>query len=116
MREPILKAVANPPKILWGPYLPVLLNLGLQFPMMFAGLGMFEINPLFFVATIGLAHTGIVLWGAKEPHISNMIQAFGTTFRVTNNLLPKSDDLFCLNRMNLGFLTFCLLINLCPME
>ena len=94
MREPILKAVANPPKILWGPYLPVLLNLGLQFPMMFAGLGMFEINPLFFVATIGIAHTGIVLWGAKEPHISNMIQAFGTTFRVTNNLYKEKGNKF----------------------
>ena len=76
MREPILKAVANPPKILWGPYLPVLLNLGLQFPMMFGALAMFEINPLVFVATIISCHSAIILWGAKEPHISNMIQAF----------------------------------------
>mgnify|MGYP006916030725 CR=1 FL=1 len=94
MREPILKAVANPPKILWGPYLPVLLNLGLQFPMMFAGLGLFEVNPLIFVATIGLAHAGIVMWGAKEPHISNMIQAFGTTFRTTNNLYKEKGNKF----------------------
>ena len=39
MREPILKAVANPPKLLWGAYLPVLLNLGIQFPAMFSAIG-----------------------------------------------------------------------------
>ena len=27
MRAMILKAVANPPKILWGPFLPTLVNL-----------------------------------------------------------------------------------------
>ena len=32
MRALILKAVANPPKILWGPFLPTLINLALQFP------------------------------------------------------------------------------------
>lgn len=94
MREPILKAVANPPKILWGPYLPVLLNLGLQFPLMFAALGMFDINPLIFVVTILSSHVAIVLWGAKEPHISNMIQAFGTTHRTTNNLYKEKGNKF----------------------
>lgn len=94
MREPILKAVANPPKILWGPYLPVLLNLGIQFPMMFAALGMFDINPLIFVVSILITHSAIVLWGAKEPHISNMIQAFGQTYRTTNNLYKEKGNKF----------------------
>ena len=59
MREPVLKAVASPPKILWGPFLPVLLNLGVQFPIMFVSIGAFEINPIIFVASILLVHRAL---------------------------------------------------------
>lgn len=94
MREPILKAVANPPKILWGPFLPTLLNLGLQFPMMFVCIGVFDFNPLVFVMSIVGMHSVIILIGAKEPHISSMIQAFGQTYRVTNNLYKEKGNKF----------------------
>ncbi len=94
MREPILKAVANPPKLLWGAYLPVLLNLGIQFPAMFSAIGMFAVNPLIFIFSIVLTHVAIVLWGGKEPHISNMIQAYGQTFRITNNLYKTKGNKF----------------------
>ncbi len=86
MREMILKAVANPPKILWGPFLPTLLNIGLQFPIMFMFIGLGDVNPLFFVVSIILVHGVIVMAGAKEPHLSTMIQAFGQTNRATTNL------------------------------
>lgn len=94
MREPILKAVANPPKILWAPFLPVLLNLGVQFPIMFTAIGGFGVNPLFFVSTILIAHTIIIAWGTKEPHISNMIQSFGQSHRVSNNLYKTKGNKF----------------------
>ena len=94
MREPILKAVANPPKILWGPFLPTLLNLGVQFPIMFIFLGLVDVNPLFFVITIVSAHAFVVMWGVKEPHISSMIQAFGQTRRVTTNLYREKGNKF----------------------
>ena len=94
MREPVLKAVASPPKILWGPFLPVLLNLGVQFPIMFVSIGAFEINPIIFVASILLVHGIIVLWGTKEPHISSMIQALGQTYRVTKNLYKTKGNKF----------------------
>ena len=35
MKDVILKAVANPPKLFWGPVLPTALNAGLQIPFMF---------------------------------------------------------------------------------
>ena len=94
MREPVLKAVANPPKILWGPFLPVLLNLGLQFPVMFVSIGVFEINPLIFVVSLLLGHMAIVWAGIKEPHISNMIQAYGQNYRVTRNLYKAKGNKF----------------------
>ncbi|MDR1693588.1 MAG: hypothetical protein LBR70_00120 [Lactobacillaceae bacterium] len=94
MREPILKAVANPPKILWGPFLPTLLNLGIQFPMMFICIGVFDFNPLLFVASIVGMHAVVVLMGVKEPHISTMIQSFGQTYRVTTNLYKEKGNKF----------------------
>ncbi len=94
MREPILKAVANPPKILWGPFLPTLLNLGLQFPLMFISIAVVDINPLLFVVSIILVHTAIIAWGTKEPHISNMIQAFGQARFVSNNLYKEKGNKF----------------------
>ena len=77
MREPILKAVANPPKIFWGPVLPVMLNLGIQFPIMFMFMGTFDVNPLWFIFSIVFVHIGVVALGARDPHMSAMIQAFG---------------------------------------
>jgi hypothetical protein len=94
MREPILKAVANPPKILWGPFLPTLLNLGLQFPLMFIAIGVFDFNPILFVASIVGMHAVVIFAGAKEPHISSMIQAFGQSRRVSTNLYKEKGDKF----------------------
>lgn len=86
MREMILKAVANPPKILWGPFLPVLLNIGLQFPLMFMAIGAFKANPLFFLISILVVHLVIISLGVKEPHLSTMLQAFGQNYKPTANL------------------------------
>lgn len=94
MREIILKAVANPPKILWGPFLPVLLNVGIQFPIMFMFLGTFNVNPLWFMVSLVAAHVFCVALGAKEPHISAMIQAFGQTAKKTNNLYKVKGNKF----------------------
>ena len=59
MREMILKAVANPPKILWGPFLPTLLNLGIQFPFMFILIGIYGINPLMSMISIASAISSV---------------------------------------------------------
>lgn len=94
MREVILKAVANPPKILWGPFLPVLVNLGVQFPLMFMFMGVLGINPLWFMVSLLAGHIFAVISGGKEPHISAMIQAYGPTAKKTNNLYPVKGNKF----------------------
>lgn len=86
MREVILKAVANPPKILWGPFLPVMMNLGIQFPLLFMLVGTANVSPLLPLCSIIIAHTICVFIGAKEPHISGMILAAGQTSKNTTNL------------------------------
>ena len=52
MREEILKAVAAPPKVLWAPMVPAIINLGIQFPVMFMAIGIGNMNPLTFIFLI----------------------------------------------------------------
>ncbi len=94
MREMILKAVANPPKILWGPFLPTLMNLGLQFPLMFICMGIWNINPIFFMGSIALGHIFVVYMGQKDPHISTMIMAFGQSRHISNNIYKSKGNKF----------------------
>ena len=94
MRDMVLKAVAQPPKIFWGPVLPVILNLGIQFPMMFMAMGIWSINPLMFVISILLTHAMVVFAGTKDPHLSAMIQAFGQTNVVSRNIYSEKGNKF----------------------
>lgn len=94
MREIILKAVANPPKILWGPFLPTMFNMGVQFPLMFMFSGAFGLNPLIFMVSLVVGHLVCVVYGAKEPHISAMIQAYGQSSKKSNNLYQVKGNKF----------------------
>lgn len=86
MREMILKAVANPPKIFWGAVLPAALNFGLQVPFMFMAIGIWQANPLIFIISIVIGHVIVIGLSSKDQHLSSMIQAFGTTNIVPQNL------------------------------
>lgn len=94
MKEPILKAVANPPKILWAPFLPSMLNIGMQFPFMFMAIGMFNMNPLIFMISIVAGHLVCIAWGAKEPHLSAMVQAWGQANKTSTNLYKEKGNKF----------------------
>ena len=94
MREIILKAVANPPKILWGPFLPTILNMGVQFPIMFMFIGTVDTNPLFFMVRVIVGHIICIALGAKEPHISAMIQAYGQSAKSSTNLYKVKGNKF----------------------
>ncbi len=94
MREMILKAVANPPKILWGPFLPVMINLGIQFPLMFMLVGTVNVNPLVFMTLIVIGHTFCIFLGVREPHISSMIQAYGQSNKTSVNLYKVKGNKF----------------------
>ncbi len=94
MRDMILKAVAQPPKLFWGPVLPTAINAGIQVPMMFMAVGVANVNPLLFVVSIVSCHIAIVMAGVKEPHLSTMIQAFGQTNKVSKNLYQERGNKF----------------------
>ena len=86
MRDIILKAVANPPKLFFAPVLPAAINAGLQMPFMFIAMGIWQANPLIFVMTLVAGHVIVVGLGAKDPHLSSMLQAFGMTNVTSTNL------------------------------
>lgn len=77
MREPILKAIAMPPRIFWAPMLPAAINLAVQFPLMFIGMGVLQMNPLVFAFPIVFAHIFLIIYGSREPHLSTMIRTYG---------------------------------------
>lgn len=94
MREEILKAVAQPPKFLFAPMVPAIINLGIQFPMLFMGIGIADANPLFFVTSILAAHAALVVAGFREPHLSTMLQAYGQTNKISSNLYAVEGNKF----------------------
>ena len=94
MREEILKAVAQPPKVLWAPMVPAIINLGVQFPVMFMGIGLANMNPMFFIFSIIGVHMGLIAAGIREPHLSTMLQAYGQTYIQTTNLYAVTGNKF----------------------
>ena len=94
MREDILKAVAQPPKFLLAPFVPAMVNLGIQFPMLFIGIGVAEMNPLYFVTSILISHAALITYGVKEPHMSTMLQAYGQTHKSSKNLYSVKGSKF----------------------
>lgn len=86
MREPILKAVAMPPKMFWAPFLPAGVNMVVQCPLMFIALGLWDTNPLVFIPPIIIGHLFLVVYGAREPHLSNMMQTYGPMARGSKNI------------------------------
>ncbi len=77
MREPILKSVAMPPRVFWAPMVPAIVNFATQVPLMFIWIGLFGGNPIWAMVTVFSVHLMIVVYGAKEPHLSHMMLAWG---------------------------------------
>lgn len=79
MREPILKAVAMPPRVFWAPMLPMVANFSVQMAIMMVVMGGFpgKVNPLMFLFTFVAVHIFLVVYGVKEPHLSKIMQSQG---------------------------------------
>lgn len=87
MREPILKSVAMPPRVFWAPMIPAVVNLATQLPLIFIWIALFEGNPIWAIGTILIVHLIIIFYGAREPHLSHMMLAWGQNGpAVTHNI------------------------------
>lgn len=88
MKEPILRAVAMPPRLFWAPMAPALANLGIQLPMIMFMNVIWDINPLWVVTTILTVHLGLIAAGAKEPHLSKMMESRGKFMKNYQAIYP----------------------------
>ncbi len=90
MREPILKAVAMPPRVFWAPMQPALINFMVHCSLFFVllGIGVDPIWVLGLVVIFVLVHIAIVMYAAKEPHLSNMLMAWGQTSKPNKKIYP----------------------------
>jgi len=88
MREPILKKVSMPPTLFWAPMYIACMNFIMQMAIMVILMGAFpgEINPLTFIFTFTVVHVILIVYGAREPHISKIFQARGPFLMPTRNV------------------------------
>ena len=77
MREPILKAVAMPPRIFWAPMQVAIINMTVHLAIILIMIAVMDLNPLWFLASLIVTHSILVSYGAKEPHMSRMLMAWG---------------------------------------
>jgi len=84
MRVPVLKTVANPPKMLLAPFMLGAANFATQVPLLVMGLA-FDVNPLWFLVTILIGHIVMIALGAKDQHLARILISAGK-FRKTVNI------------------------------
>ncbi len=90
MNEPILKAVAMPPRLFWAPLVPAVLNLGVQFGLLFMLLAFYQFNPLWMIfLSLFPTHLLLIALGTKEPHLSNMLKAQGPFMKKSHSIYPQ---------------------------
>ncbi len=95
MKEPILKAVAIPPRVFGVPMLPMVTNFSVQMAIMVMLQGAFpgRIIPDFFVWSFVIVHIFLVIYSRKEPHLSKIMQSFGGVIEHWNKDTLKNDTL-----------------------
>jgi type IV secretory pathway VirB3-like protein len=86
MRQQVLKALANPPRIFYVPYSLAVMNFAAQFvifmgifltSLMIGGLtgSASSINPLYFLISVIVTHMGLAAFSKSEPQLAQIIAA-----------------------------------------
>lgn len=89
MPERILKAVALPSTLFWAPQLPALANMALHSLLMIYGWAFARLSPLTFIISLLICHIFIAGQGAREPHLTTVLQAWAVSKKGTRNLVKS---------------------------
>ena len=92
MRQQVLKALANPARIFYVPYSLAILNFIVQFLIfivifvtvfIIGGIEgkVSDINPLYFLISVGITHFILMGFSKKEPQLANIIVAKMNLFK-----------------------------------
>jgi len=91
MREPIMKAVAFPPKFFWAPFLLGAVNLLFCMTAMVFYMGMAEGNPIMAMPVILIGHIFMIILGSKDAHLSAMMASMGRMHGSVNMVKSKGN-------------------------
>ena len=95
MRQKVLKALANPPRIFYVPYNLALLNFLFWFFVFIIGIIVFVLIPphnipmwlpLIFLVILSLCHTILAFYSKKDPQIAQLILS---SFKLIKNKVPR---------------------------
>ena len=95
MRQKVLKALANPPRIFYVPYNLAILNFLVWFIIFIFGIVIFSIIPphnipvwfpLLFLGILSLVHTILAFYSKKDPQIAQIILS---SIKIIKNKVPK---------------------------
>ena len=95
MRQKVLKALANPPRIFYVPYSLALLNFLFWFLIFVFAIIIFTLIPphnipmwlpLVFLGILSLCHTILAFYSKKDPQISQIIFS---SIKIIKNKIPK---------------------------
>jgi len=89
MPERILKAVSQPSTLFWAPQIPAMANLALHALLMIYGWTFAKLSPLTFIVSFLLMHIFIASQGAREPHLTTVLQAWAVSKKGTRNLVKS---------------------------
>lgn len=92
MREPILKAVAMPPRLFWAPFVPAVVNFSVQMGVMLMCAVAFQVNPLWFIPFFLTGHIIIAAYAWREPHLSKMMMTYGPMSTPSKNVYPSKGN------------------------
>ncbi len=92
MKQQVLKALANPPRIFYVPYYLAVLNFVVQFIVFIAIyvasllLWNFEIQPLFFLISVIVVHMFLAVYSRTDPQIGQIVLA---RFQLLKRKIPR---------------------------
>ena len=83
MKQQVLKALANPARIFYVPYNLAVINFVVQFLVFIAFFvislitsgGKMSINPLYFLLSVIVVHSILVVYSKKDPQLGQIIVA-----------------------------------------
>ncbi len=83
MKQHVLKALANPARIFYVPYMLAIINFAVQFIIFIAifvsGLivskGRMAINPMWFLASVAIVHMILAAFSKRDPQLGQIVAA-----------------------------------------
>lgn len=92
MKQQVLKALANPPRIFYVPYYLAVLNFVVQF-IVFVAIYVsalvffdFQIEPLLFLVSVIVVHMFLAIYSRTDPQIGQIILA---RFQLLKRKIPR---------------------------